>query len=95
MISRKLRILSLIAILSLLFASCDELFGTVDDPSNKDSSNNKDTPIADVWDATLDTAANVNYLTRIEKDVILEMNKVRTDPQEICGTVHATAPAVF
>ena len=25
---------------------------------------------------------NVNYLSRVEKDVILEMNKVRTDPQK-------------
>ena len=33
------------------------------------------------WDiAKLDTAANVDYLTDIEKDVILEMNKVRTNP---------------
>jgi len=35
------------------------------------------------WDiATLDTAANADYLTDIEKDVILEMNKVRTDPKK-------------
>jgi uncharacterized protein YkwD len=35
------------------------------------------------WDiATLDTATNVDYLTGVEKDVILEMNKVRTDPQK-------------
>ena len=36
---------------------------------------------ADGWDIdVLDTARNVNYLTRIEKDVILELNKVRSDP---------------
>ena len=35
------------------------------------------------WDiATLDTAANVDYLTGIEKDVILEMNKVRKNPKK-------------
>ena len=35
------------------------------------------------WDiAALDTAANVNYLTGIEKDVILEMNMVRTNPKK-------------
>lgn len=35
----------------------------------------------DGWDIKkLDTARDVNYLTDIEKDVILEMNKVRSDP---------------
>jgi uncharacterized protein YkwD len=34
------------------------------------------------WDiARLDTARDVDYLSPIEKDVILEMNKVRTDPR--------------
>ena len=38
-------------------------------------------PDAANWDiAALDTAADANDLTGIEKDVILEMNKVRTDP---------------
>jgi len=32
--------------------------------------------------AALDTAAKVNYLTGIEKDVILEMNMVRTNPKK-------------
>ena len=32
--------------------------------------------------AALDTARNVNYLTTLEKDVILEMNKVRTNPRK-------------
>jgi hypothetical protein len=36
---------------------------------------------ADGWDIdALDTARQVNYLTRVEKDVILELNKVRTNP---------------
>ncbi|MDR2073647.1 MAG: CAP domain-containing protein [Spirochaetaceae bacterium] len=40
-------------------------------------------PDAANWDiAALDTAANVDYLTAIEKDVILEMNKVRTNPKK-------------
>jgi len=40
-------------------------------------------PDAANWNiAALDTAANVNYLTDIEKDVVLEMNKVRTDPKK-------------
>ena len=38
-------------------------------------------PDASNWDiALLDTAADADYLTGIEKDIILEMNKVRTDP---------------
>jgi len=38
-------------------------------------------PDAANWDiAALDTAANADYLSAIEKDVILEMNKVRTNP---------------
>jgi len=35
------------------------------------------------WDIPfLDTAANVDYLTGLEKDVILEMNKARTNPKK-------------
>ncbi|MDR1469362.1 MAG: CAP domain-containing protein [Spirochaetaceae bacterium] len=35
------------------------------------------------WDIeTLDTAANADYLTGVEKDVILEMNKVRNNPKK-------------
>lgn len=35
----------------------------------------------DGWDLSkVDTARNVNYLTEIEKDVILETNKARTNP---------------
>jgi uncharacterized protein YkwD len=35
------------------------------------------------WDiAKLDTAKDADYLTGIEKDVILEMNKVRSDPKK-------------
>jgi uncharacterized protein YkwD len=40
-------------------------------------------PDAANWNiAALDTAANASYLTGIEKDVILEMNKVRTNPKK-------------
>ena len=36
---------------------------------------------ADKWDiAKLDTARNVDYLSTVEKDVILEMNKARSNP---------------
>ncbi|MDR0763142.1 MAG: hypothetical protein LBF01_01415, partial [Bacteroidales bacterium] len=31
---------------------------------------------------TLDAAKDVDYLSAIEKDVVLEMNKVRTDPKK-------------
>lgn len=35
------------------------------------------------WDiASLDTARNVDYLSEIEKDVILEMNKARSNPKK-------------
>ena len=45
--------------------------------------NRRSDPDAANWNiAALDTAANVDYLTVIEKDVILEMNKVRTNPKK-------------
>jgi hypothetical protein len=50
--------------------------------SQRTQKNRGDPDVAN-WDiAILDTAANVDYLTGIEKDVILEMNKVRTDPKK-------------
>ena len=55
---------------------------TSEQPIRNDSDRRGD-PDAANWDiATLDTAANVDYLTGLEKDVILEMNKVRTNPQK-------------
>ncbi|MDR1899371.1 MAG: hypothetical protein LBQ55_05125 [Treponema sp.] len=40
-------------------------------------------PDAAHWDIeALDTAGNVDYLSPVEKDVILEMNKVRSDPKK-------------
>jgi uncharacterized protein YkwD len=51
-------------------------------PSRNDP-NRRGDPDASNWDITaLDTAANADYLTGIEKDVILEMNKVRTNPKK-------------
>jgi hypothetical protein len=48
----------------------------INDPNRAD-------PDAANWNiAALDTAAGVNYLTGIEKDVILEMNKARADPKK-------------
>jgi uncharacterized protein YkwD len=47
------------------------------------NTNRRADPDAANWDiAVLDTAADVDYLTSLEKDVVLEMNKVRTDPQK-------------
>ena len=43
-----------------------------------ESEKNKD---ADKWDiALLDTARDVDYLSTVEKDVVLEMNKARSNP---------------
>jgi len=43
----------------------------------------REDPDAANWDiAALDTAANADYLTGLEKDVVLEMNKVRTNPKK-------------
>jgi hypothetical protein len=40
-------------------------------------------PDARNWDiARLDTAKDVNWLTGLEKDVMLELNKLRSDPQK-------------
>jgi len=51
--------------------------------THNDSSNKRSDPDAANWDIeTLDTAADIDYLTGIEKDVVLEMNKLRTDPQK-------------
>jgi uncharacterized protein YkwD len=45
--------------------------------------NRRATPDTANWDiAILDTARDADYLTGIEKDVILEMNMVRTDPKK-------------
>nr|QGT51359.1 hypothetical protein Unknown280_0510 [uncultured Spirochaetaceae bacterium] len=49
------------------------------------SATKKNSAIQDTenWDiASLDTARNVDYLSEIEKDVILEMNKARSDPKK-------------
>jgi hypothetical protein len=51
--------------------------------SGRNNPNKRADPDTDNWDiATLDTAVNVDYLTGIEKDVILEMNKARADPKK-------------
>jgi len=45
--------------------------------------NERADPDAASWDIeALDTAKDVDYLTGVEKDVVLEMNKVRTNPRK-------------
>jgi uncharacterized protein YkwD len=49
----------------------------------RDDPNRRDDPDSANWDiAILDTAADADYLTGVEKDVVLEMNKARTDPKK-------------
>jgi hypothetical protein len=51
--------------------------------SGKVTAQNRGTLDPDGWDIVqLDTARDVDYLSRIEKDVILELNKVRSNPQK-------------
>jgi hypothetical protein len=67
---------------SLSEAASNISSGTGFTSTNNDPNKRAD-PDAANWDiAVLDTAANVDYLTGIEKDVILEMNKVRTNPKK-------------
>ncbi len=61
--------------ISIIFCFCSLLFFS-EVPVGEDSD-------AKNWNiAILDTARDVKYLSPIEKDVILEMNKVRTDPKK-------------
>ena len=49
----------------------------------RDDPNRRGDPDAANWNITvLDTAASVDYLLGIEKDVILEMNKIRNNPKK-------------
>lgn len=48
-----------------------------------DSAKKTATAIADEWDIeALDTARSADYLSKIEKDVVLELNKARSDPRK-------------
>jgi hypothetical protein len=51
--------------------------------STRNNQNGRGDPDAANWDiSALDTAAEEDYLSPAEKDVILEMNKVRADPKK-------------
>ena len=86
----KTKFFSLISILSIII-SCAS-FGINPEEASADNSNNDQSTIytnrrADPdsanWDiANLDTAADAEYLSSIEKDIVLEMNKVRTNPRK-------------
>jgi hypothetical protein len=74
--------------IGVLVFSCESLHSTESQgdstPFSIQNNQNRrgDSDVAN-WDiATLDTAVNVNYLSPAEKDVILEMNKVRADPKK-------------
>lgn len=82
---KRLLTLSVIFLLTQLFFSCATLdkLNSFTASMNKKSeeSTSKKNQDADKWDiAKLDTARNVDYLSTIEKDVILEMNKARSNP---------------
>ncbi|MCR4823477.1 MAG: CAP domain-containing protein [Treponema sp.] len=70
---------------STFFFSCATLdklneFSANMNKKSEESTSNKNLD-ADKWDiATLDTARNADYLSTVERDVILEMNKARTNP---------------
>ncbi|MBP3771154.1 MAG: CAP domain-containing protein [Treponema sp.] len=70
---------------STFFFSCATLdklneFSANMNKKSEESTSNKNLD-ADKWDiAMLDTARNADYLSTVEKDVILEMNKARTNP---------------
>lgn len=50
----------------------------------------------DAWNLTkLDTARNVNYMTDLEKDIVLEMNMARSDPKKYAALYVAPRAAKF
>lgn len=82
---KRLLTLSVIFLLTPVFFSCATLdkLNSFTASMNKKSeeSTSKKNQDTDKWDiAKLDTARNVDYLSTIEKDVILEMNKARSNP---------------
>lgn len=74
-----------LAVFATVFFSCatlDKLNNLSADMNKKsEESTSQKNQDADKWDiAKLDTARNVDYLSTVEKDVILEMNKARSNP---------------
>ncbi|MDR0539031.1 MAG: CAP domain-containing protein [Spirochaetaceae bacterium] len=76
---------SLQAALSSMGASISSAAASVSGGGNaaRYDPNKRADPDGANWDiAALDTAAGADYLTGVEKDVILEMNKVRNNPKK-------------
>ncbi|MDR3236906.1 MAG: hypothetical protein LBT84_00205, partial [Spirochaetia bacterium] len=42
--------------------------------------------LAEDWGNTLDTARDADYLSEIEKNIIFELNKARSDPKRYAET---------
>lgn len=83
----------LLLIMMALLVSCESLresFAGLSKGSETNSASSsasakekRGNPDAENWDIeALDTAKDADYLTGIEKDVVLEMNKVRSDPKK-------------
>lgn len=74
-----------IVFVSAIFLGCATLdklnsFSESLNQKSEESTSNKNLD-ADKWDiSALDTARNVDYLSTVEKDVVLEMNKARSNP---------------
>lgn len=79
---------SLQAVLASIEQSISEAASSIGNDSGgnltgaKSDPNKRGDPDAANWDIEkLDTAAGIDYLSGVEKDVILEMNKVRSNPK--------------
>jgi hypothetical protein len=77
-------------LMSAILFSCESLkesfagLSTKSGTNTASGSDKRGDPDALNWDAVadLDTAKDADYLTDIEKDVVLEMNKVRSNPKK-------------
>ena len=72
--------------ISILVFSCGTFESFLEEDFNTSATantNGRDDPDAVNWDiSSLDTAAKADYLSAMEKDVILEMNKARNNPKK-------------
>jgi len=84
----KITPLALVTLICLAITSCETNSSqskpsvAPGQPAQNDQSGRANPDSANWNIASLDTAANVDYLTGLEKDVILEMNKARTNPKK-------------
>ncbi len=76
-----LSMICIASICSIAFIGCTTADVSSTIGSNYIGSNADYKIFSDGWDlSVVDTARNVNYLSDVEKDVILELNKARTNP---------------